>query len=265
MIVTNRATLAVYSDEMSATAISEVLGIQPHSSNERGDPTAAALAGIDVRTDLLTHQRAHWSFDADLSDVDPDDGTGFGALRALIEAFRSKFEALNDLKPRCELIVWWSGYSDSDQGGFVIPADLLVDLAAMGCDLYGTAYLDDSRDGVSSAEIAAAWAAEGALLRGEIRTDSSALDGLLAENFHEIRQSGIHWGRASTISALVGEDAGGRTNATIDERRTDQLAADVVLLTYRLEVGGRRSRRASIWKFVDGAPLIEFHQGTPTE
>lgn len=46
----------------------------------------------------------------------------------------------------CETIIWWAGDSDSVQRGFVIPADLLKDLASLGCDFYGTAHLEDDAD-----------------------------------------------------------------------------------------------------------------------
>jgi hypothetical protein len=105
------------------------------------------------------------------------------------------------------------------------------------------------------------WRAEEALLRGDIRADAAALDKLLAEDFHEIGQSGIHWTRSSMIDALTADGTSGHL-AYIDERRADRLAEDLVLLTYRLEFDGRRSRRSSIWR-VDGEyARIEFHQGS---
>ena len=55
--------------------------------------------------------------------------------------FRDHADALRGLRDDCEIILWWSGETDSARGGFVIPAPLLACLAAMGCNPYGTAFL----------------------------------------------------------------------------------------------------------------------------
>jgi len=143
MIVSSRSSISIYSDSRTAVEMTKALEVQPHRSDEMGEPTRSALAGRVLKPEYMTHQRAHWSFDADESLIDPKDETGFGSLRVLVNVFRPRAAALASLREDCETIIWWSGDSDSSQGGFVIPADLLVDLAILGCDLYGTAYLDD--------------------------------------------------------------------------------------------------------------------------
>ncbi len=143
MIVSSRSTLQISSDSLTVAEMTSVLGIAPHHSHEKGDATRSALAGRKLEAEYMTYPSALWSFEADESAVDPDDHTGFGSLRVLVEAFSGRLGALNSLKQSCKLAISWAGESDSSQGGFVIPADLLADLAAMGCDLYGTAYIDD--------------------------------------------------------------------------------------------------------------------------
>ncbi|CAN5130706.1 hypothetical protein BH09ACT1_BH09ACT1_14050 [soil metagenome] len=106
-----------------------------------------------------------------------------------------------------------------------------------------------------------AWAAEEALLREEIRHDPTALGALLAEDFHEIGQSGKHWERQQMVDEMVSEPTEHRTIA-IDERRADPLGEHFVLLTYRLDFGGRRSRRSSVWRLDGDEPVVVFHQGT---
>ncbi|CAN5380828.1 hypothetical protein BH09ACT4_BH09ACT4_04250 [soil metagenome] len=86
---------------------------------------------------------------------------------------------------------------------------------------------------------------------------------LLAPDFHEIGQSGRHWNRAQTIAELASSDGDTDTTFSIEERRADQLADDVLLLTYLLEFAGHRSRRSSIWSVGGSEPLLLFHQGTP--
>lgn len=38
--------------------------------------------------------------------------------------------------------IWWSADSDSSQGGFVLPVELAVQIAALGVDLYGTVFVE---------------------------------------------------------------------------------------------------------------------------
>lgn len=131
MIVSSRATLSVYSETVTAAEVTAALGIEPTRSSERAGSTKP---------------RSHWTLD--VAEVDPDDAGGFEAVARLVGLLRDRADALAALRPACETIIWWSGDSDGTQGGFVIPAALLVDLAALGCDLYGTAYLaeTDARD-----------------------------------------------------------------------------------------------------------------------
>jgi hypothetical protein len=143
VIVGNRSTLSIYSDSLTVAEISAALGIDPHDSADRGEPTRAARAGRVLASEYITHQRAHWSFDADPSLVDPLDETGFGSLRVLLTVFRERANALQSLRRECDTVIWWSGDSDSGQGGFVLTADVLSDLARLGCDLYGTTFLND--------------------------------------------------------------------------------------------------------------------------
>jgi hypothetical protein len=144
MIVHSRSSLSIYSEIRTAAEMTAVLGIHPSDSNEIGEPTKAAFPGRNAAN--ATYQRAHWTLGADESAVDLQDTTGFASLRVLIAAIRDSAQALKSLRPDCETIIWWSGYSDSVQGGFVMPADLIADIALLGCDLYGTAYLEDDED-----------------------------------------------------------------------------------------------------------------------
>jgi hypothetical protein len=146
MIVDSRSSLSLYSELRTAAEITVVLSLEPDDSEEMGEPTRAARAGRNLSPKYMIDQRAHWSLDADPSAVDPDDKTGFGSLRVLVAAIRNSAPALESLRPDCETIIWWSGYSDSVQGGFVKPADLIANLALLGCDLYGTAYFDEDDD-----------------------------------------------------------------------------------------------------------------------
>lgn len=143
MIVANRSTLSIYSDTRAVAEITAALGIEPQNGADVGQPTRAALAGRALAAEYMSHQRTSWSFDSGPSFVDGEDDQGVGSLRALVEVFRGKADVLRSLRPECEMVIWWSGDADSSQGTFVIPADLLADLALLGCEFRGTTFLDD--------------------------------------------------------------------------------------------------------------------------
>lgn len=125
-----------------------MLGIYPMSSGDVGELTSAGRNGVNVAPERRRHQRAFWSITDTDDDTDPEDGTGFASLRKLVARLAPHVNALADLRRTGETIIWWSGDSDSTQGGFVLEADLIVALAGLGCPVYGTAYLskDDEDD-----------------------------------------------------------------------------------------------------------------------
>jgi hypothetical protein len=139
VIISDRSTLAVYNQNLTVADISAALGMETHGSADIGDPTRAALAGRALGVDYMTHMRASWSFDIDWSETDAGDGVA--SLRALVDVFREKADALRSLRLECETVIWWSGSSDSSRGTFIVPSSLLADLAVLGCELRGTAFL----------------------------------------------------------------------------------------------------------------------------
>lgn len=143
MIIHDRATLAVSSDETTAASMTEVLRLKPTSSHEKGDSTPAARAGRVVSGDRLVESSALWAYDADESAADISDETGFRTLRVLIDALSSRVDELALLRATCDTTIWWSGDSNSTQGGFVLPVDMIRQLSLLGCDVYGTTFLDD--------------------------------------------------------------------------------------------------------------------------
>lgn len=107
-----------------------------------------------------------------------------------------------------------------------------------------------------------AWSLEEELLRPEVRRDAARLDDLLAPGFREIGQSGRQWSRAEIIEALTTEksDLG---PVEISDRYAEELPGGVVLLTFRLQAGGRTSLRTSLWEVTGYGSRLLFHQGTP--
>lgn len=84
-----------------------------------------------------------WSLDVEELDNTETDRTGTRALRELLDQCQVAAGRVASLPPDCEARVWWSAYSDSHQGGFVIPADVTQKLASLGVDLFGTTWCAD--------------------------------------------------------------------------------------------------------------------------
>jgi hypothetical protein len=148
MIRRNLASLSISSERRTVAEITERIGVYPSRFADTGQLTRQGVNDRrNVPPEYRTYSRTHWSLDADESLMDPDDETGFSAVRVLMDAVRDSAAAIAEMAATdSEVVVVWSGYSDSFQGGFVIPPDLVRDLAAIGAELYGTAYLDDDEE-----------------------------------------------------------------------------------------------------------------------
>lgn len=106
-------------------------------------------------------------------------------------------------------------------------------------------------------------AAERTLLDPAVRTDRDALERWLDPDFTEIGQSGTFWTRDAVIADLLSTDQSLYEEAELSETRVTQLAGDVFLLTYVVQIGEWRNRRSSIWRFDDEQARMVFNQGTP--
>lgn len=68
-------------------------------------------------------------------------------MRNLLARLGPHAASLDKLRDACEMRLDWFGFSDSDQGGFVIPADVLKAAAELSSPLFGTVYFaDGTRD-----------------------------------------------------------------------------------------------------------------------
>lgn len=156
MIRGNRASLSIHSDTKTVAEISAMLGLEPTAWGDKGDLTRAGRAGRNYAPERLTRQRTYWSLMKSVDEPSAVDQTGFAALRALVRRLEPNAQALAELRVGGETRLWWSGDSDSTQGGFVLAADLISSLAALGCDVFGTAYLtenDEDDDAMSEGDV----------------------------------------------------------------------------------------------------------------
>ena len=106
-------------------------------------------------------------------------------------------------------------------------------------------------------------AAERTLLDPAIRSDRAALDRWLDPEFTEIGKSGRLWTRDEILDDLLTTDQSDYAEAELTEPLVRELAPHCNLLTYVVQIGDRRSRRSSIWRFRDGHWRMAFNQGTP--
>jgi len=145
MIAQSLASLSIQSESEPASALTLILGIEPHKSHEIGDLTWSGRN--PGRSDAPAHRDfSSWTYDVTREQTPTDDETGLRSVRELIRVFDPVAETLRGLRPRYDYRIWWSGFSDSWQGGFVIEKDLFAGLARLDADIYGTAYLDAGDD-----------------------------------------------------------------------------------------------------------------------
>ncbi|MFF9688282.1 DUF4440 domain-containing protein [Streptomyces sp. NPDC014623] len=114
-----------------------------------------------------------------------------------------------------------------------------------------------------SPAVAAAIEGELRLLDPVVRASEDMLASLLHPDFREIGTSGRLWERDTIIAMLTAPDAPRPGPLTASRMRGDQLAVDLVHLTFDTESKGLRSHRSSLWRLTGSGWLLYFHQATP--
>ena len=133
MIQSGQASLVVLATETAPDDVSQLLGLVPSETHLKGAP----LRSGGVRECHV------WTLDVGQMDNTEEDQSGTRALRELLSRCQVATGRVASLPSDCEARIWWSAYSDSHQGGFVIPADLAQQLASLGVDLFGTTWCPD--------------------------------------------------------------------------------------------------------------------------
>lgn len=99
-----------------------------------------------------------------------------------------------------------------------------------------------------------------------VRHDIGQLQVLLADDFVELASSGGLWNKAQVIEALT--SGGPFTAPTVSDFTARELAAEVVLVTYRSitlaapDTPASATLRSSIWRAGPHGWQMAFHQGT---
>lgn len=100
------------------------------------------------------------------------------------------------------------------------------------------------------------------LLEPAVRKSAVKINELIADTFVEFGSSGKIYHKAEIIKELPLEEP---QNYKVLNFATSELAEDIVLATYLVEIDGVSSLRSSIWKYNGDAWQMIFHQGTKCE
>lgn len=100
------------------------------------------------------------------------------------------------------------------------------------------------------------------LLDPAVRKSVVKINQLIADAFVEFGSSGKIYHKNELLEELPLEEP---QIYKVLNFSTSELAEDVVLATYLVEIDGARSLRSSIWKYNGDAWQMIFHQGTKCE
>jgi hypothetical protein len=123
----------------------DIASLVIQSRTEPAGPLTAALGLTPSRvSEIGRRPHSNWIYETEVA-IPPEDpeSNRFASVRELLARIAPIGPQLRTLRPRYEYRIDWGGFSDSTQGGFVLPADVLAGLAALDCDLWGTVYLDE--------------------------------------------------------------------------------------------------------------------------
>jgi hypothetical protein len=139
-----RSSLRISTVTPTAADVSAALELTPTFAVEKGDPRPERAA----RSMGPTYNMGIWTLDVDADDAAQfaadDDTAGFASLILLCEQLRGKHEVLGTLRDQgCDMYISWYGTSGSSQGGYVMPIELIRELASLGCNLFGNLYSPD--------------------------------------------------------------------------------------------------------------------------
>ena len=149
-IMDGMASLVIASATYRAADVTTALGIEPDWSAEKGDLRARpGSANEPIRRRF--HETSMWVLEVDstpatMMAVDDDDAKGFATLQVLADRLMGRGPTLAQMRGAYDITLHWYGTSASPQGGFVLPIQLVRDLAELGLDLIGNVYPYEPHD-----------------------------------------------------------------------------------------------------------------------
>jgi hypothetical protein len=144
-MIDGMATLVISSANHPAYYVSEVLGIEPDWSADRGDlrPRSGDTGNEPIRRRV--YDTSMWVLEVDSNPatkmaVAEDEAKGFATLRVLADRLLGRGPGLAQLRLDYTVELTWYGTAGGAQAGFVLPSSLLADLADLGLDVNCTVY-----------------------------------------------------------------------------------------------------------------------------
>ncbi len=194
-MIDGMATLVISSPDHPAYYVTEVLGIEPDWSAERGDPRPR---GNDTGNEPIrrrVYDTSMWVLEVDSNPgtkmaMVEDDAKGFATLQVLADRLLGRGPMLAQIRRDYRVELTWYGTAGGSQAGFMLPATLLSDLGELGLDVSCTLYAQDDtseRPGlhVNTAQAGLAAPASRRARRPEV--DPSVVDQLIAQQLLEQR------------------------------------------------------------------------------
>jgi hypothetical protein len=99
-----------------------------------------------------------------------------------------------------------------------------------------------------------------ALARRDLASLPGGYDGVLADDFEEVGQSGRVWSRAQILAAIAGRPPD--PSIEFEDFTVEELAPGVWLARFDTVAGGVRAHRVSIWVRSGDGLRVRYHQGT---
>jgi hypothetical protein len=147
-MIDGMATLVISSPDHPAYYVSQVLGLDPDWSAEKGDarPRQGDTGAEPIRRRV--YDTSMWVLEVDSNPgtkmaMVEDDAKGFGTLQVLADRLLGRREMLAQIAVDYTVELTWYGTAGGSQTGFVLPTSLLSDLADLGLDVNCTVYSQD--------------------------------------------------------------------------------------------------------------------------
>jgi hypothetical protein len=147
-MIDGMATLVISSPNHPAYYVTEVLGINPDWSADKGD---LRPRGSDTGTEPIrrrVYDTSMWVLEVDSNPatkmtIAEDDSKGFATLQVLADRLLGRGPAIAQIRLDYKVELTWYGTAGGSQAGFVLPATLIADLAELGLDVNCTVYAHD--------------------------------------------------------------------------------------------------------------------------
>lgn len=178
-MIDGMATLVISSPDHPAYYVTQVLGLEPDWSAEKGDlrPRQGDQAAEPIRRRV--YDTSMWVLEVDSNPgtkmaMVEDDAKGFGTLQVLADRLLGRGAAIAQIRVDYKVELTWYGTAGASQAGFMLPTTLLADLAELGLDVFCTVYSHDDTSPRPGLHINEHPQLPGADLVGSPATDAAA-------------------------------------------------------------------------------------------